>query len=75
MTFSSGGNDQKWFKEDMVYVTTENIREAHSFVESIAAYGGIFISTFYIDWITVFPTRLHVRLSKYLISLHENMPI
>ena len=40
MTFSSGGNDRMWFKDDLQFVTPETLQEALVFVESINANGG-----------------------------------
>ena len=40
MTFSSGGNDQRWFRDDLKYVTAENLQTALEFVDSIYAAGG-----------------------------------
>ena len=40
MGFSSGGSDQDWFKDSMVYVTDDDIEEAITYVDSIQASGG-----------------------------------
>ena len=40
MTFSSGGFDQRWFRDDLKYVTAENLQTALEFVDSINADGG-----------------------------------
>ena len=42
LTFSSGGNDHKWYADDMKYVTPENMQEALKFVDSIMADGGTY---------------------------------
>ena len=40
MGFSSGGNDQTWFKDDLVFATDESKPEAIEYVHSIFTSGG-----------------------------------